>query len=191
MSASRHQTQSPKGKLSRIEEHDYSEDEQDEDDVFLQDLERENKMLEGVLKDLQGVIKKERKEYSFEGSPKDRHHFTSVRPSTHSSPLTTKFDKNNSKIPRMRGSVDAGRANRGNQKLKRSLERSSGSLDRNNPVKKSYENQTQSSKNKKFLATRKSMDAPIVIDDDEEESMEMKPPVPFTSLRHRPEINIE
>jgi hypothetical protein len=60
MSASRKHTQSPKGKLSRIEEHDYSEDEQDEDDLFLQDLERENKMLEGVLKDLQGVIQKEK-----------------------------------------------------------------------------------------------------------------------------------
>lgn len=60
MSKSRQDRESPKQKLSRIEETGSSDDEQDEDDVFLHDLERENQMLEGVLRDLQGVIKKEK-----------------------------------------------------------------------------------------------------------------------------------
>lgn len=56
----RKSSKSPNNKLSRIEENSSSEDEMDEDDLFLQDLEKENQMLEGVLKDLQGVIKKEK-----------------------------------------------------------------------------------------------------------------------------------
>ena len=45
-------------------------------------------MLEGVLKDLQGVIKKEKDEYSFEQSrnPKQNHHFTSLRQIMSSTP---------------------------------------------------------------------------------------------------------
>lgn len=176
----RHERESPKGKLSRIEENSSSEEEQDEDDIFLHDLERENKMLEGVLRDLQGVIKKEKREYSFEKSPKDKHHFTSVRPTVHQSPKGKSTSQpRESRIPRVRGSLDA-RPPVKKHNFNLSNERSATPKERSHSARRPYESQTQSSMNRNYFNVRSSKEGNI---DEEHESMEMQPPVPHSHER--------
>lgn len=98
---------SPNTKLSRIEENAVSEDDQDDDDMFLHDLERENQMLEGVLRDLQGAIKQDKTEISFDlydRKPKGNRHFTSLRQITLSTPNRQDSLEKSSKL---RSSVDS------------------------------------------------------------------------------------
>ena len=169
--------ESPKNKLSRIEENDSSEEEQDEDDIFLQDLERENQMLEGVLKDLQGVIKKDKSDYSFEKSPtvRDKHHFTSVRRLSNYSPKGDKSQnfKRESRIPRPRGSVDL----RESKKKHNFNPSDNGSRERPHSSRRPYTSQTLSS------MIRNSSHQPF--EDEEQESMELQPPVPHNHIKIR------
>ena len=146
---------SPKPKLSRIEEHDTSEEEPDEDDIFLHELERENKMLEGVLKDLQGVIKKdqntsifkEKIEYSFEKqNRRDREHFSSI-----------KQIKDDGSRERSRSNQrDMEGSNKRKHNFKRSTDRDS--KERSVSSSKKYENPTKSSTNRNFVNSRRSRD---------------------------------
>ena len=177
---------SPKPKLSRIEEHDTSEEEPDEDDIFLHELERENKMLEGVLKDLQGVIKndgnnsihvpifKDKIEYSFERQRnRDKDHFSSIKQVHGDSPDFRSSPPNrNEKNSKLRQSNENSSAQR-KHNFKRSVERDS--VERSASSKKHYENSTKSAKSRNFIIRRKSKDQAA---DEEAESMEMQPPLP-------------
>lgn len=132
-------------------------------------------------------LRRKNKEYSFEASPaKDRHHFTSVRPSQQYSPNTLMgSQKRESRIPRMRGSLDARTSNKKKHNFHPSGERSTTPKDRSHSARRPYESQTQSSMNRNFLTARRSIEAPI--NDEEHESMEMQPPVPHNHSRPQTE----
>ncbi|CAI2371457.1 unnamed protein product [Moneuplotes crassus] len=167
------QEQIPNNKLSRIEEHDNSssDDEQDEDDIFLQDLERENQMLEGVLKDLQGVIQKEKNDYSFEQTHKPpNNHFTSVKrlSNRHSPAKQASLTRNNeSRIPRPSTREPKHRFNNSSDNEK--------SRERTLSSRRPYLGDTISSKIRNTQT--------LQLDDPEQESMELEPPVPHDHIK--------
>lgn len=131
-------------------------------------------MLEDALKDMQGAIRKDKKTYSPERqSYRDSHHFNSIKRANIDSPSA----KNNrqSRIPQIKGSVDSKKEKR-RHNFTRSSERKDSSKDRSLSARRQYENPTQASFFRNFSNQRKSVEqAP----DEEAESMEMQPPIPY------------
>jgi hypothetical protein len=99
-----------------------------------------------------------------------------------------RFNKKESRIPRIRGSVDV-RENERKHNFRLSNEDNSASKERAHSAQRSYERSTLSSKNRNFLAVQKYNED---LDQDEEhESMEMQPPEPYHNIHQRPEIVVE
>jgi hypothetical protein len=147
-------------------------------------------MLEGVLKDLQGVIKKEKKDYSFEKSPlRVKNHYTSVRSFSQNSPhrLNSTY-KSESRIPRTIGSLDARELSK-KHKFNPSDERNKTPKSRPHSSRKSYEGHTSSSKIRTTLKNTKSQN--LIAEDEEHESMELPPPVPHNHIRIRNEAGAD